>query len=54
MAKVSAMARVYATSCEKDGKNYNSVPKSLKASVKEIIEADGYVINDDGTVSKEI
>ena len=46
------MARIYATSCEKDGKNFNTVPESLKAKVKAIIEAAGYVINEDGTVTK--
>lgn len=46
------MARIYATSCEKDGKNFFSVPKRLQPQVREIIEADGYVINDDGTVTR--
>lgn len=46
------MARIYATSCEKDGKNFFSVPKRLQPQVWEIIEADGYVINDDGTVTR--
>lgn len=44
------MARIYATSCEKDGKNFNKVPKKLQPQVKAIIEADGYVILEDGTV----
>ena len=47
------MARIYATSCEKDGKNFNTVPNRLKDQVRAIIEADGYVINADGTVTKE-
>lgn len=46
------MVKVYATSCEKDGKNFNTVPKGLQAKVKAQIEADGYVINKDGTVTK--
>ncbi len=46
----SAMAKIYAKSCELDGKNFNSVPARLKAEVRTIIEADGYVILDDGTV----
>ena len=44
------MVKVFATSCEKDGRNFNTVPKSLQAKVKAQIEADGYVILDDGTV----
>jgi len=44
------MARVYATSCEKDGKNFFTVPKSLQPKVEAIIIADGYMINEDGTV----
>ena len=45
------MARIYATSCEKDGKNFNTVPKRIQAQVRAIIEADGSVINEDGTVT---
>ena len=48
------MYKVYARSCESDGKNFYTVPKSLQAKVKAQIEADGYVILDDGTVVKEI
>lgn len=44
------MARIYATSCERDGKNFNKVPKKLQAEVRAIIEADGYMILEDGTV----
>ena len=44
------MVRIYATSCERDGKNFNTVPKRLQAQVRAIIEADGYVILYDGTV----
>lgn len=46
------MARVYATSCEKDGKNFFDVPLRLRPAVKKIIEDDGYIINEDGTVTK--
>ena len=46
------MARIYATSCERDGKNFYTVPTRLQAQVRDIIEADGYVINEDGTVTK--
>ena len=44
------MVRVYDRSCASDGKNFYTVPKSLQATVKAQIEADGYVILDDGTV----
>ena len=44
------MIKVYARSCEVAGKNFNTVPKSLQNKVKAQIEADGYVILDDGTV----
>ena len=44
------MNRVYATACEKDGKNFFSVPKKRQDAVRAIIEADGFVINEDGTV----
>lgn len=47
------MARIYANLCEKNLKNfYSDVPKSLQNSVRAIIEADGYIINDDGTTTK--
>lgn len=46
------MARIYATSCEKDGKNFFTVPARLQNQVRAIIEADGYVIELDGTVVK--
>ena len=46
------MVKVYARSCESDGKNFYTVPKSLQAKVKAQIEADGYVILDDGTIVK--
>ena len=44
------MVKIYATSCERDGKNFFDVPKKLQDKVREIIEADGYTINEDGTV----
>ncbi len=47
------MAKIYAASCEKDGKNFNTVPNRIKDQVRAIIEADGYTINPDGTVTKE-
>lgn len=47
------MARVYATSCERDGKNFFDVPARIRPQVRKIIEDDGYIINEDGTVTKE-
>lgn len=47
------MVKVFATACEKDGKNFNTVPESLQKKVKKQIEADGYIILEDGTVVKE-
>ena len=47
------MARIYATSCEKDGKNFFTVPRKLQEQVRILIEADGYTINPDGSVTKE-
>lgn len=46
------MPRIYANKCEFENKNFNTVPKKIQADVRAIIEADGYVINDDGTVTK--
>ena len=46
------IAKIYATSCERDGKNFFSVPVRLQDKVKEIIENDGYEILKDGTVIK--
>lgn len=46
------MARVYANLCEKGVRNFFSVPENLQPEVRVLIEADGYVINDDGTVTK--
>ena len=53
MAIGKAMARVYATSCERDGKNFKTVPPRLKDLVREFIEADGYTILEDGSVVKQ-
>lgn len=45
------MVKLYVSLCEKGAKNFNDVPNNLKASVEKQILADGYVINEDGTVS---
>lgn len=44
------MVRVMATACEKDGKNFYTVNKTIQTKVRAQIEADGYVILDDGSV----
>jgi len=46
------MARIYATSVERGEKNFYDVPKRLRPQVRKIIEDDGYIINEDGTVTK--
>ena len=46
------MAKVYASLCEKGVRNFNTVPENLQNDVREIIEADGYIILPDGTVVK--
>ena len=46
------MVKIYAVSCERDGKNFFDVPKKLQDKVRELIEADGYEILEDGTAVK--
>lgn len=46
------MARIYANLCEKGVRNFFTVPRNLQNQVEEIIIADGYQINEDGTVTK--
>lgn len=50
-----SMARVYASACEREEnpKNFNAVPERIQDEVRSIIESDGYIINDDGTVTKK-
>lgn len=47
---MSAMSKIFATSCELDGKNFFTVPKRLQEEVRKIIYDDNYVINEDGSV----
>ena len=45
----------YAKLCEKGIRNfYTGVPEDRQPAVREIIEADGYVILDDGTCVKPV
>ena len=46
------MVKIYAKSCEKDGKNFYTVPARLLEQVRAQIESDGYEILQDGTVVK--
>ena len=50
----SSMARVYASACEREynPKNFNTIPERLQDEVRSIIEADGYIVNEDGTLAK--
>lgn len=50
----SIVARLWADRLE-SGKidNFNRVPLKLKDEVQELLEADGYQINEDGTVTKK-
>lgn len=45
------MVKIYVSLCEKGARNFNTVPAKLQAEVRAQIEADGYVINKDGTVT---
>lgn len=45
------MARIYANKCE-EGKNFYTVPKKIQEEVRALIEADGYTIHEDGTVTR--
>lgn len=46
------MVNFYARRCEKNGVNFYTVPTKFQDAVKAKIEADGYVIQEDGTVTK--
>lgn len=48
----SAIAKNYAKLCEKGKKNFYDVPENMQEEVREILTSDGYVINEDGTVTK--
>ena len=44
------MVKIYVSLCEKGSRNFNTVPIKLQKEVREQIEADGYMILDDGWV----
>ena len=43
---------LWAKKCERGEKNFFDVPAKLQDEVRAIIEEDGFVINDDGTVTE--
>lgn len=47
------MAKIYVSLCEKGARNFNTVPAKLQAEVRAQIEADGFMINEDGTVERK-
>lgn len=47
------MAHLYARLIIKGRKNFSDVPEKFKEDTKAWIEKDGYILNDDGTVTKE-
>ena len=46
-----SLANIYASYCEKNIKNFNAVPEAMKEKVTDIITTDGFMINEDGTIS---
>ncbi|MCQ2771467.1 MAG: hypothetical protein MJ236_06710 [Clostridia bacterium] len=50
LASTSAIDKLYAKKCETEGRNFFTVPKKNQPAVRAIIEADGYMILDDGSV----
>ncbi len=55
MAVIDTVSKVYRDVLERNGKDFNTVPDfpvGMIAKVKELVEADGYTIHTDGTVTK--
>lgn len=48
------MVKIYVSLCEKGARNFYTVPAKLQDDVRKQIEADGYQINEDGTVTLKI
>lgn len=40
--------------CKYHNKNFNEVPNKIKDKVRAVLEEDGYIILDDGTVIKDM
>lgn len=51
---MSAMSRIYANRMEREVNpiNFDEVPAKLKAETKQLVEADGYIIDDEGWAKK--
>ena len=50
--KVSASAKLQATFVKAGKQNFNNVPTRYQEQVRYILESEGYIINEDGTVTK--
>lgn len=48
------MVDFYVRRCEKNGVNFNTIPVKFQEQVRERIEADGYIILEDGSVVKAV
>lgn len=48
------MAKIYFRMVIADMKKWNEIPKLWRKQTIELLENDGYVLNDDGTVSKNV
>lgn len=46
-----SLANIYAAYCENNRKNFNDVPEAMKTIVNAVIDSDGFMVNEDGTVS---
>lgn len=46
-----SLGNIYASYCENNIKNFNDVPETMQELVSDIITADGFMINEDGTIS---
>lgn len=45
------LANIYASYCENNIKNFHDVPEAIQQVVNAVINADGFMVNEDGTVS---
>lgn len=46
-----SLANIYASYCENNTKNFFDVPNDMQDMVSDIISADGFMVNEDGTIS---
>jgi hypothetical protein len=47
------MAKIYYRMVISGMKKWNEIPKTWRAKAIELLENDGYTLNDDGTVTKD-